>query len=253
MTGMLEGKVAIVTGGARGLGRAVAERYAAEGATVVVADLETHAAEDTAGEIDGAEGVACDMRSEDAVAALVAGAVERHGRLDVMVANAGISTVGPVAETSLEDWRELMSVNLDGVFLCVKHAGPAIAASGGGAIVNMASITAMAGVPLLAAYAASKAAVVSLTKTAALELRDQGVRVNALCPGFIGTDMVARHRAALEAGLGIDLEEALEHAQGGFGSEADVAGVAAFLASERSSFSTGSAFVVDGGATASLV
>ncbi len=253
MPGLLEGKVAIVTGAARGLGRAVAEQYAAEGTTVVVSDVDASALDDAAEAIPRAEAVVCDVREEDQVAALVDGVADRHGGLDVMVANAGVAFVKPVAETSLAEWRELISVNLDGVFLCTKHAGAAMAASGGGAIVNMGSITAFAGTPLLACYSAAKAGVVSLTKSSALELRDHGVRVNAICPGFVGTDMVFDSKEAFEQGLGIDFEETVARTQGRLGTHEEVARLAVFLASERSGFSTGSAFVLDGGVTAALV
>jgi NAD(P)-dependent dehydrogenase (short-subunit alcohol dehydrogenase family) len=184
---------------------------------------------------------------------MVADVVDRHGRLDIMVANAGIATVSPLATMSLEEWRGLMAVNLDGVFLCLKHAAQPMAAAGSGAIITMGSTTALAGVPLIGHYAAAKAGVVSLTKTAALELRASNVRVNSICPGFIGTDMVAANKAALDEGLGMDTNDIVEAAQGRFGTPDEVGKLAVFLASDRSSFSTGSAFVLDGGATASLV
>lgn len=253
MAGVLQDRVAVVTGAGRGLGRAVAEAYAAEGATVVVSDVDASTAAAVADSLDGAESVPCDVTAEDQVSSLVSGTVDRHGRIDVMVANAGIAKVAPLAQTTLEDWRAVMAVNLDGVFLSVKHAGLAMAGSGGGAIVNMASITGMGGLPMIASYASAKAAVISLTKTAALELRDSGVRVNAICPGFIATDLVGNHKKALESGLGVDLDEVMEAKQGGYGAPEDVARLAVFLASARSDFCTGGAYVVDGGATASLL
>jgi NAD(P)-dependent dehydrogenase (short-subunit alcohol dehydrogenase family) len=251
--GILDGKVAIVTGAAKGVGLAIATRMSAEGATVVVSDIDAEGAQAAAAALEGAEAVVCDVRDEDAVAALVSGAVERHGSLDVMVANAGVASVAPITAMSLEEWRHVLGVNLDGVFLCVKHAGAAMAAAGGGSIVTVASIKAFGGAPAIGHYAAAKAGVVSLTKTAALELRDAGVRVNALCPGWLATDMVQDRRAELESVLGVDFDEVIGHIQGRLGTPAEVAGLAAFLASDRSRFSTGSAFVADGGATASLV
>jgi NAD(P)-dependent dehydrogenase (short-subunit alcohol dehydrogenase family) len=171
-----------------------------------------------------------------------------------MVANAGIATVTPIAEMTLEDWRAVVAVNLDGVFCSIRHAGRAMATAGGGSIIAMASITAFGGSPLIAHYAAAKAAVVSLTKTAAVELRPHGVRVNAICPGFIGTELVQANAHLFEAGLGLDnFEAVIQQAQGRMGEVGDVAPLATFLASERSRFCTGSAFVVDGGMTASLV
>ena len=253
--GQLDGQIAIVTGAARGLGRAVAEAYAAEGATVVVSDLDASGAEAVAQALGGsASAVSCDVTDEDAVRGLVEGVVERHGGLDVMVANAGVALVKPLVELSLADWRYVTSVNLDGVFLCDRYAAPAMAASGGGRIVNMCSMTALAGYPLIAPYAAAKAAVRSLTQTASAELRDQGIRVNCICPGFVGTDMVEDNKQAFEEMLGIpDFDEAIAAKQGRYGTPEEVARLAVFLASERSRFSTGGAFVVDGGANASVI
>jgi NAD(P)-dependent dehydrogenase (short-subunit alcohol dehydrogenase family) len=179
--------------------------------------------------------------------------VAGHGRLDVMVACAGVATVKPLAQMPLAEWREVLSVDLDGVFLCTKYAGIAMAGNGGGSIINIASIKAFGGAPATGHYGAAKAGVVSLTKTAALEFRAHGVRVNAICPGWIATDMVTDHKAELEAALDLSFDDYIAHIQGRLGDPDEVAGLAVFLASERSRFSSGSAYVVDGGATASLV
>lgn len=251
--GELTDRVAIVTGAGRGLGRAVAEAFDADGAIVVVADIDGDAAKEVAASLSRGEAVTCDVRDEAQVQALVEDAVTRHGRVDIAVANAGVATVRPIAETDLETWRQVTSVNLDGVFLTVRHAALAMAASGGGVIITMASVTGFAGSPLLANYAAAKAGVINLTKTAAVEFRDHGVRVNAICPAFIDTDLVRNNVAALESGLGTELGPVLDMKQGRLGRVEDVAPVAVFLASDRSRFCTGSTFVVDGGLTASLV
>jgi NAD(P)-dependent dehydrogenase (short-subunit alcohol dehydrogenase family) len=253
--GRLDDKVAVVTGAARGLGRAVAEAYAAEGATVVVSDVDGEGAGRVADALGG-RGVSavCDVTHEAAVADLLDGAVERHGRLDVMVANAGVGRPRPLLEMDLAEWRSVTSVNLDGVFLCTRHAGRVMSATGGGVIVNMCSITAFSGFPMLAHYAAAKAGVRSLTQTAAVELRRAGVRVNCLCPGFVGTDMVEDSKQQFEEMLGLeDFDAAIAAKQGRYGTAEEVARLAVFLASERSVFSTGGAFVLDGGATASLL
>jgi NAD(P)-dependent dehydrogenase (short-subunit alcohol dehydrogenase family) len=252
MSGILDGKVAVVTGAAKGLGYAIAQRLGAAGATVVMSDLPGEALERSASEL-GAEAIACDVRDESQVQALVAQAVERHGHLDVMVSNAGIATVNPLVSMSLDEWRALMSVNLDGVFLCTKHAGLAMAGNGGGSIINIASIKAFGGSPAIGHYGAAKAGVVSLSKTAAMELRASGVRVNAICPGWVGTDMVNEHAGEFETHLGISMDDYIGHVQGRLGEPDEVAGLAVFLASDRSRFSSGTAYVVDGGATASLV
>jgi NAD(P)-dependent dehydrogenase (short-subunit alcohol dehydrogenase family) len=251
----LEGKVAVVTGAARGIGRAIAEALAAQGSTVVVSDLAQDAASTAAAEIDGADALACDVSDEDQVAELFAGAVSRHGRVDIAVANAGISGLGPLAELSFQDWRKMMAVNLDGVFLTVKHAARAMVGAGdGGSIITMASVTGLAGVPLVGHYAAAKAGVISLTKTAALELRSASVRVNAICPGFADTELVSAQKGGYEQALGLSSFDALIHqAQGGYVTLDDIARLTVFLASERSRFCTGGAFVVDGGLTASLL
>jgi NAD(P)-dependent dehydrogenase (short-subunit alcohol dehydrogenase family) len=154
---------------------------------------------------------------------------------------------------SLDEWRRVLSVDLDGVFLCTKHAALAMAQGGGGSIINIASIKAFGGAPATAHYGAAKAGVVSLSKTAAMELRAFGVRVNAICPGWIGTDMVNDRRAELEAALGLSFDEYIAHVQGRLGEPHEVAALAAFLASDRTRFASGAAFTVDGGARASLV
>jgi NAD(P)-dependent dehydrogenase (short-subunit alcohol dehydrogenase family) len=254
MTQILENKVAIVTGAAKGIGLAIAKKLSEAGALVVLADLDATATQEAAATLTNAEGVACDVRDENQVAQLVRETVERHGHLDVMVSNAGIATVNPLVQMTLEEWRNVMAVDLDGVFLCTKHAGLAMAGNGGGSIINIASIKAFGGSPATGSYGAAKAGVVSLTKTAALELRGQGIRVNAICPGWIATDMVSDKKEELESVLGVDFGDVIDHIQGGrLGEPDEIAAVAVFLASDRSSFSSGSAYVVDGGATASLV
>jgi NAD(P)-dependent dehydrogenase (short-subunit alcohol dehydrogenase family) len=253
MSGLLDGKVAIVTGAAKGLGHAIARKLSEAGATVVLSDVDEAALSSAAAALAGAGSAVCDVRDEDQVQKLVADTVAEHGHLDVMVACAGVASVKPIVQMPLEEWREVMSVDLDGVFLCTKHAGLAMASNGGGSIINIASIKAFGGAPATGHYGAAKAGVVSLTKTAALELRAAGVRVNAICPGWVGTDMVTDHKAELEQVLGISFDEYIGHIQGRLGEPDEIAGLAVFLASDRTKFASGTAYVVDGGATASLV
>lgn len=252
MSGVLDARVAIVTGAAKGLGHRIAARLGEAGATIVPSDLPGDALDVAASSL-GADAIACDVRDEAQVERLVAETIARHHRLDVMVACAGVATVNPIARMSLQEWRYVLSVDLDGVFLCTKHAGAAMAGNGGGSIINIASIKAFGGSPATGHYGAAKAGVVSLTKTAALEFRSFGVRVNAICPGWLDTDMVNDRKAELEAALGISFDDYIGHIQGRLGDPDEVAGLAVFLASDRSRFSSGSAYVVDGGATASLL
>jgi NAD(P)-dependent dehydrogenase (short-subunit alcohol dehydrogenase family) len=253
MSGLLDGKVAIVTGAAKGLGSAIARKLSEAGSTVVLSDLDEAAVSSAAAGLAGCGSAVCDVRDEAQVQKLVADTVAEHGHLDVMVACAGVATVKPIVQMPLEEWRAVLSVDLDGVFLCTKHAGLAMANNGGGSIINIASIKAFGGAPATGHYGAAKAGVVSLTKTAALELRSAGVRVNAICPCWVGTDMVNDHKAEFEQVLGISFDDYIAHVQGRLGEPDEIAALAVFLASDRSRFSSGTAYVVDGGATASLV
>ena len=191
------------------------------------------------------------MTSESDWERAVAGAVERFGRLDVLVNNAGISA-GPyeLMTHTLEDWRRILSINLDGVFLGLRHAGPAIAATGGGSVINLSSILGKVALPGAAAYCASKGAVLMLTKAAALEWAPARIRVNSIHPGFIDTPMVsgAFHRA--ENGNEMRDMVISRHALGRLGEPREIADAVVFLASDESSFMTGSELVVDGGYTA---
>lgn len=256
MSQLLTDKVAIVTGAATGIGAGIATRFAAEGARVVVADRNIDAATSTAAGIPGAVAIAADVTREDDVAALVERTVADFGALHVLVANAGImSPSHPIVDTPLAEWRQTFAVNVDGVFLSIRYAAPAIIASGGGSIITISSITATAGSPLQASYAASKAAVRSLTASAAGGLRDHGVRVNALLPGFVDTPLVAPEIPIWEAANGMPaggFAAAIERKQGRLLQTEDIASAAVFLASEQSTRMTGAALVIDGGFTSQL-
>ncbi len=253
--GRVGGKVALVTGAASGLGAESARRLAREGAAVMLSDLASDAGEQLARSIEDAGGQAAfithDVVSEDDWARAVAATVERFGKLNVLVNNAGISGGGFELMThSLEDWRRILSINLDGVFLGLRHAGPAMAAAGGGSVINLSSILGKVGMPGAAAYCASKGGVALLTKAAALEWAPFGIRVNSVHPGFIDTPMVSGviHRAE----NGNEMREMIisRHALGRLGEPREIADAIVFLASDESSFMTGAELVVDGGYTA---
>jgi len=250
----LSGKIAVITGAARGIGYQIARAYAAHGATVVLSDIEARAAQAAADTVPGASALGCDVRDQNSVAELFERTASQYGKVDIAVANAGIATVAPLLEMPFDTWRTMMSINLDGVFLTLQHAARTmIATQTAGSIITMASVTALAGVPLVGHYAAAKAAVVNLSKTAALELRPAGIRVNAILPGFAETQLVTANKEQYEAGLGTDFDDLIRQGQGGYVTVEDVASLALFLANNRSGFCTGGAFVVDGGLTASLI
>lgn len=245
--GKLDGKVAIVTGAASGIGAATARLFAEEGAKVVVADWHDDG-EKVAAEIgDAAAFVKVDVSQQDQVEAMVKTAVDRFGRLDIIFNNAGVEGEQAfTADCSLENWDRVIGINLTGTFLGMKYAIPEMLKNGGGVIVNNASVAGLVGFPGIPAYAASKGGVVLMTKTVALEYAKQGIRANAICPGVISTPMVERFTASEEARKALEASEPM----GRFGQPEEVARLALFLASDDSSFCTGAPFVVDGGMTA---
>jgi NAD(P)-dependent dehydrogenase (short-subunit alcohol dehydrogenase family) len=233
----LDGRVALVTGGGSGIGAATVELLRARGATVVAADLRA---------ADGVE--ALDVTDEAAVDALVASILDRHGRLDLAANVAGTSGVyANVADAATSDWRATLAVNLDGVFFCLRAELRAMRAAGRGSVVNVASSAGRMGVPGLSAYSASKHAVIGLTKSAALEVAREGIRVNAVCPGSVRTPM-------LRGFVGGD-EELLEKMgrrapMGRLGEPGEIAEAVVWLLSDASGFVTGNALSPDGGVAA---
>jgi NAD(P)-dependent dehydrogenase (short-subunit alcohol dehydrogenase family) len=244
----LRDKVAVVTGAASGIGRAIAEVFAAEGAAVVIGDLDPGAG-DVAADIGRAGGRALfertDVTDEESVAALMAAAVAAFGGLDVLVANAGIAEKkSPVHEMALPDWQKVIDINLTGVALSNKHAIAYMVDHGGGAIVNMGSILAHVGQANSTAYSAAKAGVVNLTRSTAVTYARQGIRANAISPGYVRTPLVAGLPAEVRAGM-VDKQPI-----GRLAEPEEIAQVALFLASGRSSFVTGTCVHADGGYTA---
>lgn len=241
----LDGKAALVTGGGSGIGRACAFRLAAEGATVAVCDIDEVAAVQVVSLLEGAGHFAMrtDVASEEEVAVLGQHLVERMGRLDIAVNNAGrTGPREPIATTSFADWRAVMSLNLDGVFLCLRAELGLMRR--GGSIVTIASVMGVVGNARSAAYTASKHGVVGLTRAAAWEYAEHGVRVNAVGPGFTDTPMLS----ADTLGRREDLEAM--HALGRFADADEIAATVAFLASDDASFINGVFLPVDGGFTA---
>jgi len=247
----LEGKRAIVTGGGAGIGRAIAQRLADEGARVLVADLDADAAGTVAAELGGdARGRRVDVTSEDDVAALVAAAVEAWGGLDVMVNNAGVGVAGPVTETSGEDWARIMAVNLTGTFHGMKAAIPAMRESGGGSVVNIASVAAVVGVKDRAAYSASKGGIYALTRAAALDHIEEGVRINCVCPGTVDTPWIGRITAGYEDPAEARAQMQARQPHGRFVAPEEIAAMVAYLAADEAGSVIGAAMIVDGGLTA---
>lgn len=255
MSGRVAGKVALVTGAAMGLGAAIARALAREGAAVMLTDREVAAGEAAAAEILAAGGKAAfrahDVTVEADWEAAVAATEQAFGGLDILVNNAGISGgMLPLMEHALDDWRRIMAVNLDGVFLGLRHAGPAMVKRGGGSVVNLASILGKVGLANAAAYCASKGGVTLLTKAAAIEWAPLHIRVNSVHPGFIDTPMVANALHALENGNEMRVALMAAHPLGRFGVPTEIADAVLFLASDESRFMTGAELVVDGGYTA---
>jgi len=244
-----EGKVAVVTGAAAGIGRACALALGHAGANVVVSDVDERQGRDTV-QLLGKNGgraifVAADVSRDDDARALVQAAVREFGGLDLAVNNAGIEgTMAPTAECSEANWDRTIAVNLKGTWLCMRHEIPAMLKRGGGSIVNMASVAGLVGFEGLPAYCASKGGVVQLTRTAALEYATRGIRVNAICPGVIKTAMVDRI-----LGGDPDKEKAFTELEpvGRFGRPEEIADAAVWLCSARSSFITGHPLAADGG------
>ena len=260
MAGRVDGKVALVTGGASGIGRGCAEKLAAEGAFVVVTDIQDSLGKEVVGAITAAGGraeyVSHDVTDEDAWASVVAGVRERHSRLDFLVNNAGIGIGGPIIEMTLADWRRQTAINLDGVFLGVKHSIPLMRESGeGGSIVNISSVAGLKGSAGLAGYCATKGGVRLFTKAVAMECANakDGIRVNSVHPGLIETPIWLTVGQAVNplanAPPDLDAMSAMAVPLGVKGWPEDIANGVLWLCSSESRYVTGQELVIDGGLT----
>lgn len=252
--GRLDGKVAVITGAASGIGRATALCLARAGAAIVVADLNTQGGEQVTSEIAANQGKAVfqhtDVTSEADIRSVVSRAVKEYGRLDIMFNNAGlVGAVGPIEQVAAEDWDRTMAVLLRSVFLGIKYAVEPMRKAGGGSIISTSSVASFLPAPQLAAYAAAKGAVISLTRAAALQLGADKIRVNCICPGIINTPIWGVLPELKDPAV---LAAAFANAQPlpRVGKPEDVASMVLFLASDESQWITGTAMVVDGGFTA---
>lgn len=243
----LQGKVAIVTGGASGIGRATAELFAVERAMVVIADVDEAGGQATVAALAdrgaGAEFVRTDVRHRADVQRLVARAVERFGRVDILVNNAGVNILGDVVEAADEEYDLMMDTNVRGTFLCTKFVLPHMRAAGGGVIVNVASVAALVGARRNVVYDASKGAVLNMTRALAVDHAPDGIRVNCICPGLVDTPMTQRWLAGQENPDQIRRYGLLQRPA----RPEEIAQAILFLASDMSSYMTGGYLAVDGG------
>jgi NAD(P)-dependent dehydrogenase (short-subunit alcohol dehydrogenase family) len=250
----LEGKVCIITGGGSGIGRASALKFAEEGALIAVADKRAAGAQAVAAECarKGAEAIAIEVDVSHAaqVERMIARTLEKFGRLDVLVNNAGYGITGSVVETEPDAWDALMAVNVRGVFLCSKYAIPAMKRNGGGTIVNTASVVAAVGIANRAAYCASKGAVAALTRAIAIDHVHDGIRCNAVAPGTIDTPYFSDILGKAADPDAVRHALAARQLLGRLGTPDEIAAGILFLASEESRFATGTILTLDGGMTA---
>jgi NAD(P)-dependent dehydrogenase (short-subunit alcohol dehydrogenase family) len=249
----LQDKVCVITGAGSGMGRVACETFGREGARIVALDVVEEAGEATASSVRAAGGEAmffpCDVASEGSVRAATAAAVDRFGRIDVLYNNAGIMPAEDhsVLDTSVEVWDRVMSVNVRGIFLCCKYVIPEMLKHGHGSIINIASFVALLGCSVPQdAYTASKGAVISLTKSLAIQFRPQGIRSNAICPGPIATPMLMDWLLKDEDARQLRLNR---QPSGRFGKPEDIVNCALYLASDDSDWTNGAVLVVDGGIT----
>lgn len=252
----LAGKVAVVTGGGAGIGRAAAIALAEAGAATVVADVDSQAAQAVVDEINAANGraigVAADVSRAGDVSAMTRRAVAEFGGVDLLYNNAAIQINGSVTDLDEQEWDRVFDVNVKGIYHCSRECIPLMKARGGGAIVNAASIQGMATQKRVAAYAASKGAVISLTRSMALDYADNGIRVNCICPGSVDTPLLRKNAAAVGDADTVLQRWGSAYPVGRIGQPFEIARLVVFLMSDEASFITGASYVIDGGLTATF-
>lgn len=254
----LDGKRALITGAGSGIGEAIARLFAQQGAQVIAADVQADAAARVCASISehggAASALALDVADEAQVRAGFQAATGRDGRLDILVNNAGVSHVGNIVETSLEEWERVLRVNARGVFLCAREGVRLMLRQEpkGGVIINMSSVAALIGIDRRLPYAASKGAVLAMTRSIAMDFVDQGIRCNAICPGTVQTPFVEGYLKRNFAGEEDAVRQTLHARQplGRMGQPDEIAAAALYLASDEAAFATGSALIIDGGWTA---
>lgn len=249
----LKDKVAIVTGGGSGIGRAAALRFASEGAAVAIADVNDAAARETQAMIASAGGRAIafagDLARSEAAHTLVERTASEFGEPAILLNSAAVTAFGTVEESDADELDRVLGINVRSMWLCAKAVIPRMRQAGGGSIVNMSSITGIVGAPGMAAYSTSKGAIITLTRTLALEVADAQIRVNCICPASIDTPMLQASFDRLADPAAARARNVKRHPLGRFGTPEDVANLALFLASDESSFITGGTYVIDGGAS----
>ncbi len=252
----LSGKRALVTGGASGIGAATAERFAAEGAAVAIADLDGAGADRQAAAIRArggtATGLAADVGDDESVAAMVDRAWEALGGVDILVNNAAIPMPGTVETLAAGEWDRVLDLDLSSIYRCSRAAWPRFVAAGGGSILNTASVAGVIGMAGQHGYSAAKAGVVMLTRCMALDGAAHGIRVNCVCPGFVETPMAAAYFEAQDDPEASRAAARAAHPLGRMGQPAEIAAAFLYLASDEASWITGTALVIDGGLTAGL-
>jgi len=247
----MDGKTVVVTGAARGIGRAIAERLGEAGAYTVCADVDLDELEQVTAGMAAAEAHRCDVSDPDDVERLI-GAAEQRGGPHALVCNAAIQYEQTIEDTPPEDWDRVLGVNLKGAYLCARAAIPRMRRLGGGSIVNMASVNGFWVEPQLGAYCTAKGGVINLTRSIALDFGKDGIRCNCICPGYIDTGMAQRYFEVQPDPDAARVEAGRLHALGRIGRPEEIAAMALFLCSDESSFCTAQPFIVDGGLSAGV-